>query len=356
MRLKISKNVMLLGGALALGTLCFVGANYYMRNYLTQAESKLAKSYATRKVMVAKVDVPAGGVLSEENLAVRAIPERYLASTALSPDDFDTVSGQKVVVGLKPGDPIDRAVLERADHAAFSTTLAVGERAITFPVDEISSISGMLVPGDIIDLVFTGSGTTANSYRQPRSGDGAVKELVHVRPILQAVPVLATGKTTQKRMISTENGGQREVDVAFSTVTLTVKPQQAEQVLLAQKLGSLTAVLRNPDDKQILAKSVLDEASFKQVADRPAGSRGTGSGRYVEMIVGGLGTPGGSRTLAEQAAENPFAALLGGLGAGAAPRPTMPQPAEPAAGDVRARLGVSPDPVRNVSAPFIPTK
>lgn len=298
MRLKISKNVMLLGGAIALGTLCFIGANYYMRNYLSQAESQLARSYQTRQVMVAKVDVPAGGVLSEDNLAVRAIPERFLASTALGPDELDTVRGQKIVVGLKPGDPIDRAVLERADHAALSTTVAVGERAITFPVDEISSISGMLVPGDIIDLVFTGSGTTSNSYRQARSSDGSLKELVHVRPILQAVPVIATGKTTQKRVVQTEGGQEREVDVAFSTVTLTVTPQQAEQVLLAQRLGSLTAVLRNPDDKRVLARSVLDEATFKQVADRPAGGRSGARGRYIEMIVGGLGTPGGSRSLA----------------------------------------------------------
>jgi pilus assembly protein CpaB len=354
MPIKISKNVMLISGAIVLGTLCFVGANYYMSNYLSQAETRLAGSYKTRKVMVAKVDVPAGGVLSEENLAVRAIPERYVASTSLTPDKLDVVRGQKALVPLKPGDPIDRGSLERADHAALSTTLAVGQRAITFPVDEISSINGMLVPGDIIDLVFTGTGTTANSYRQPRSSNGAPKELMHVRPILQAVPVIATGKTTQKRVVQTQGGGQREVDVAFSTVTLTVTPAQAEQVLLAQKLGALTAVLRNPDDKLVLGKSVLDEASFKQVDDRPA--TGRNGGRYIEMIIGGLGTPGGSRTLAPQLGENPLAALFGaaqGINNGGRAAPSA---AEPAASDVRARLGVAPDPVKPAATPFIPTK
>lgn len=351
MRLKISKNVMLLGGAVVLGMLCFVGANYYMRHYLSQAESKLAGSYQTRKVMVARVDVPAGAVLSEENLAVRSIPERFVSSTALSPDALDTVLGQKVVVGLKPGDPIDQAALERPDHAALSTTVAVGQRAITFPVDEISSISGMLVPGDIIDLVYTGSGTTVNSYRQARASDGTPRELMHVRRILQAVPVIATGKMTQKRMVRSDDGEQREVDVAFTTVTLTVTPGQAEQVLLAQKLGSLTAVLRNPDDKQMLGKSVLDEATFKQVAERPAVGRN--GGRYVEMIIGGLGTPGGDRTRSLEAGENPLAALLGAAGG---TRPAAQQPAEPSAGNVRARLGVAPDPVRTVSAPIFPTK
>lgn len=350
---------MLLGGALALGTLCFVGANYYMSNYLTEAETRLAGSYKTRKVMVVKVDVPAGTVLSEENLAVRSIPERYLASTSLTPDELDMVRGQKAIVALKSGDPIDRAALERADNPALSTTLAVGQRAITFPVDEISSINGMLVPGDIIDLVFTGGGTTANSYRQARAEDGTPKELMHVRPILQAVPVIATGKTTQKRVVQTEGGGQREVNVDFNTVTLTVTPAQAEQVLLAQKLGALTAVLRNPDDKAVLRKAVLDEASFKQVAGRPAGGPG---GRYIEMIIGGLGTPGGSRTLAAQAGDTPvpkqgpLAALLGAAQGSNTGTRAAPSAAEPAASDVRARLGVAPDAARAAPATFTPTK
>ena len=268
--MKLSKNTLLLGGAVGLGVLCFLGANYYINNYLANAETQLAGAYKTRQVMVAAVNVPAGGVLNDSNLAARRIPERYLASTALSPDALDAVRGQKVMVALKPGDPIDRGALERGDRAALSTTVTKGERAITFPVDEISSISGMLVPGDIIDLVFTGNGTTANSYKQAAEPNSVPKELMHVRLILQAVPVMATGKTTQKRVVNTAGGGRQEVDMAFSTVTLTVSPAQAEQVLLAQKLGSLTAVLRNPDDKQILAKSVLDEATFKEVAARPA--------------------------------------------------------------------------------------
>lgn len=342
---------MLLGGAVGLGVLCFLGANYYMNNYLASAETRLAGAYKTREVIVAAVDVPAGGVLNDDNLAARTIPERYLASTALSPDALDSVRGQKVMVALKPGDPIDRGALERGDRAALSTTVAKGERAITFPVDEISSISGMLVPGDIIDLVFTGAGTTANSYKQSAEPNSAPKELMHVRLILQAVPVMATGKTTQKRVVATVGGGQHEVDIAFSTVTLTVTPAQAEQVLLAQKLGSLTAVLRNPDDKQILAKSVLDEATFKEVAARPdAGPDGavSGNGSFIEMIVGGMGAPGGSRSRVAEG-DNTLAALFGAAaGKPAAPAAT---PTQANAGDVRSRLGVVPDPARATAIP-----
>jgi len=343
---------MLLGGAVVLGVLCFVGANYYLRSYLSNAESKLQGSYKTKKVLVVREDVPAGGVVNEDNLAVRTIPERYLASSVLSPDDLDTVSGQKVMVALKPGDPIDRGALESGDRVALSTTVAKGERAITFPVDEISSINGMLVPGDIIDLIYSGSGVTPNSFTLPPESDGSPKQLVHVRMILQAVSVMATGKTTQKRVVRTEGGNEQEVNVDFSTVTLNVTPEQAEQVLIAQKLGSLTAVLRNPDDKTVLSKSLLDESTFKSLGARP---KAGANGRYLEMIVGGVGTPGGMRVRSEEAA-NPLAALLK-AGAPQAPAAPAEKPA-PNAGDVRSRLGITPPPGRTAAAasPFPLTK
>lgn len=340
---------MLLGGAVVLGVLCFVGANYYLRSYLTDAETKLAGAYKTRQVIVAKVEVPAGGTLSAENLAVRTIPERYLASTALEPAALDMVDGQKIMVALKPGDPIDRGALERGDRAALSTTVAKGERAITFPVDEISSMSGMLVPGDIIDLVYTGSGVTANSYKLPLDTDGRPKPLIHVRMILQAVPVMATGKITQKRVVRTEGGGQHEVDVNFSTVTLNVSPPQAEQVLMAQKMGSLTAVLRNPDDKAVLAKTVLDESAFSNIATRPAGNGR--HGRYIEMIIGGNGTPERMQT---EESGGPLAAILRSAMGQQAPKASAPAGAEkpaPSAGDVRSRLGINPSVVSAANTP-----
>jgi pilus assembly protein CpaB len=138
--------------------------------------------------------------------------------------------------------------------------------------------------------------------------------------------------------VCTEGGGQQEVDVHFSTVTLNVTPPQAEQVLMAQKMGSLTAVLRNPDDKALLAKTVLDESMFTNIAARPAA--GSRNGRFIEMIVGGTGTPGGSRVRTEESAGNPLAALL----RSAVNQPVAPVASErptASAGDVRSRLGIN---------------
>ena len=212
------------------------------------------------------------------NVAARTVPSRFVSSNSVQPEDFDSIDGQKLVVALHAGDPIERGQLERPDRPAFSATLASGERAITFPVDEISSISGMLVHGDIIDLMYTGPGITQNSYGARDPGSSGSKDLLHVRPIMQAVPVLATGKTTQKRVIPTDDGGSKEVNVDFTTVTLQVQPNQAEQILIAQKLGTLTAVLRNPTDSKTAGLDPLDETQFKRVS---AGPRSSGPARRL---------------------------------------------------------------------------
>jgi pilus assembly protein CpaB len=335
---RVSPTSLLFGGAIVLGIGFFFGAQHYLRAYLSAAEDKLAGQYAPKRIVVAATDIQAGDAVSTSNVAAREVPSRFVSSNAMSPEDFDSIDGQKIVVALRAGDPIERGQLERPDRPAFSATLASGERAITFAVDEISSISGMLVPGDSIDLLYTGPGITQNSFGGKYGGVSGPKELMHVRPILQAVPVLATGKTTQKRVIPTGDGGSKEVNMDFTTVTLQVLPSQAEEILMAQKLGVLTAVLRNPTDAKTGSLDALDETAFKRVAAAPHANSSVRLTPYVEIITGGMGQ-GAQRTRAALE-ESPLLAVLG-IGQ----RPiAAPAPAPPDAYNAQARMGIS-DPV-----------
>jgi pilus assembly protein CpaB len=332
---RVSPTSLLFGGAIVLGIGFFFGAQHYLRTYLAAAEDKLAGQYAPKRIVVAATDIQAGDAVSSNNVAAREVPSRFVSSNALSPEDFDSIDGQKIVVALRAGDPIERGQLERPDRPAFSATLASGERAITFAVDEISSISGMLVPGDSIDLLYTGPGITQNSFGGKDGGVSGPKELMHVRPILQAVPVLATGKTTQKRVVPTDDGGSKEVNMDFTTVTLQVLPSQAEEILMAQKLGVLTAVLRNPTDAKTASLDPLDETAFKRVAAAPHVNSGVRLTPYVEIITGGMGE-GAQRSRATPE-ESPLLAMLG-IGQ----RPiASPAPAPPDAYNAQARMGIS---------------
>ena len=140
-------------------------------------------------------EVQAGEILTLEHVAQRLVPVKFIPSQALTAASLDTVVGQRVLGAMKPGDPILLGSLENAGFKPFSAELEQGRRAITFPVDEVNSFSGLLAPGDVIDLLYSIESAGAT---------------LSVRPILQQVMVLATGTTTRKQKVRDEAASSRK--------------------------------------------------------------------------------------------------------------------------------------------------
>jgi len=149
------------------------------------------------------------------------------------PDTYDAVDGQPLTVEVQRGEPLMTTYTASRGGEIFAATLKDGRRALTIEVDEISSMSGMLRPGDRIDLMLTA---------KPPGGDGNAKEFTF--PMLSNVEVLATGQA-QKGTASAGEAAAR----AYSHVTLNVTPQDATRVIAAKAGGKLTAVLRAPTDQ-----------------------------------------------------------------------------------------------------------
>jgi pilus assembly protein CpaB len=110
---------------------------------------------------------------------------------------------------------------------------------MTLQVDEINSISGMLDPGDVIDLIVSVD-------RKGRK---------RTLPLLQGVKVMATGQ----RLAEDPASGERR---QFSTVTIDIAPQQAAVLILARETGRITALLRNPGDRDGAAIEASDLAAL----------------------------------------------------------------------------------------------
>ena len=225
--IKLNRTWVVLGIAVAIGTLAALAA----RNYLA---SEMA-AMATRdkgdqiQVVVAKSKMQKGDVLSAAALAVRAVPSDYAHSSALLPEQFDSFDGKVLAYGVKAGEMILWSMLEGKKAASFSSRVEEGRRAITVPVDEINSISGLLEPGDLIDLMVTVS----------------QKDKKLTFPVIQTVRIMATG---QRSVDDPKNGERRQ----YSTVTLDTTPEQAQTVIMAREAGKVTALLRNPNDQQKL--------------------------------------------------------------------------------------------------------
>ena len=206
-----------LTGALAAGALAL---------HLQARERELAAQAHVPMVerIVAARDLPAGTRLVPDLLAVRSFPAQWVGSDTLPAMRHGELEGLVLTTALRAGDAV-LPVHTLRPQSAFSTQLAPGRRAITFPVDQVNSLSGLLQPGDLIDLYV--------------SFDHQRKRLT--APLLQGMLVLATGRETRMA----EAGGE-----GYSTVTLDAGPEDVVKLVAARQGGTLTAILRHPDDAQ----------------------------------------------------------------------------------------------------------
>jgi pilus assembly protein CpaB len=220
----INKTWLSLGVALAIGLLTALGARTFLSRQVEAIEARA--KHDTADIVVAKTEIAAGSKLGRENLAVRKVPVDFAQSGAVRPEDFARIDGKAIAYDVKSGEMIMWSQMESQRAPTFSARLAPGQRAITVVVDEINSISGMLEPGDLIDLMFS---VDQNGQKM-------------VLPLLQSVQVMATGQ----RVVDDLKSGEK---TQFATVTLNATPEQAKDIIIARETGRLTALLRNPNDK-----------------------------------------------------------------------------------------------------------
>lgn len=207
--------------AVAAGLLAAWSARQHLIERAEQIEARSRVPMVQR--LVAAYDLAAGTRLQADHVAIRDLPAAYAASDSLPPARFGEIDGGLLSRPLRQGDPIVAAYVGRAAEA-LSAKLGDGRRAVTIPVDETSALSGMLAPGDLIDLYV--------SFEHRRRRITA--------PLLQGVLVLATGRQAL--------GDDGEGRGAFSSITLDVSPEDAVKLVAARQAGSVTAMLRHPSD------------------------------------------------------------------------------------------------------------
>ena len=261
---KINTNWLLFLAAVALGIGAVYLSNSMLKSRMAELEEEAKRGQETVDVVVAKKDLERGDTLSSEVLAVRKVPKEYVPQAAVRPNQFDTYANQRLASSMKRGEVLVPAYAEGSGASVFSSTLRKGLRALTFEVDAVNSISGMLRPGDRIDLIYTA---------RSASGDREI-----TAPLLSNVSVLATDQTLTKR----DDGTGKER--TFSTITLELSPMDADRVIVAKAAGRLTALLRHPDDGAHNGTVMLSAAQLMGGAQAPADER------VIEYIVGGGGT------------------------------------------------------------------
>jgi len=242
-----SKGIVLL----TLSILLAAGAGWAAYQYLEKMPNR-QRAAETVPVVVASKDLTFGTKLEQEHLNVAQFPKDALPRGAYA--SLDSVLGQTSKVFLVTGEPVLASKLSSVG-GGLSVLVRPSMRAISVEVDQVTGVSGFVLPGDRVDILVT-----------VENAGGA--NVAVTKTVLQNAEVLAAGVTTDEK-------GKRHITT--QTVTLLVDPTGAESVALGLAQGEIHLVLRNPVDTEVVkieamnTRTVLGMAAEKQVTrQRPA--------------------------------------------------------------------------------------
>lgn len=181
-------------------------------------------------ILIAKVDMPAGTFVQPDHLAWQVWPSEKLSDAYLLKDQHkaEDFNGAVVRTGLRAGEPITTGRIVKPNERGFmAAVLNPGTRAVSVRVDETTGISGLVFPGDRVDVILTQTIATDDA------GRGKTKRASET--ILTDIRVLAVDQRTDDI--------KAEAKVA-KTATLEVTPKQAEKIALIADMGKISLSLR----------------------------------------------------------------------------------------------------------------
>lgn len=209
------------------------------------------------QVLVATRALPVGTILDPTALKFQPWPKELIENAYFQKDgtDLQSLVGTVVRNPITAGQPVTQGMLVKpGDRGFLAAALGPGMRAVTVPVSATTSVAGFVFPGDRIDLVLTSTVT----------GGGDGPPLKASETIMRNLRVLATDQRTDHQV--GEDG--KTVVQAYSTVTVEATPKIAEQIAVAQTLGSLSLSLRSIADNQ----GELEQAIASGDVKVPAGT------------------------------------------------------------------------------------
>lgn len=197
-------------------------------------------------VVKAARSIPAGTPLTPDVITTELVPEKFLPPNPIMKKDIDIYISTPLAVNVQEGAMIltsDFAVAEISRD--LSSKIPAGERAMSVPVDAISGISGLLTPGDRVDVLGTFPVTDKDELVPDAQGQDSVGFVTMT--LLQNVTLLAVG-----RQLS--NVGQSDNrEGIYNTVTMSLTVAESELLTIAQTRGKLMLLLRNREDVDVAA-------------------------------------------------------------------------------------------------------
>jgi len=224
-----SKSILMM--AIMLGVIAAFAGYLGLKALARQVVKNTSKEFVP--VVVTATDLTFGTKLDRTQLRVARYPKESVPQGAYS--DVDSVAGQTTKIFLTAREPITDTKLS-SRGGGLSMLVRPGLRATSLEVNQVSGVSGFVLPGDRVDVLCT---------VDERGGVGNAT----TRTILQNAEVLASGQKTKQ---------EDNKPITVQAVTILVDPVGAEKLALGLHEGKVHLVLRNPEDSDTLKVAGLD--------------------------------------------------------------------------------------------------
>ncbi len=212
---------LLVAAVLALGT------GYLTLSYLNsmRAHAPVAQ-VELRSIVVADHDIPARATVTAAMLR-----RTQRAADQVEPDAIDDdrrAVGSLALIAIPAGATITASKIGRPVDIGLTPRLKPGMRAISIAIDKVKGVSGLIEPGDRVDVISI----------PPRN-----HEAPQAFTILRGVIVLALGST-----LETPGATPPPDSGSLTTITLGVTPDQANLLTMADTATTLRLALRPPSE------------------------------------------------------------------------------------------------------------
>lgn len=268
-----TKSIVLLIVALGCGLVAMLGVQQVMSG----PKAPEMKNPDTIKVLVASKEIEAFSMLDDENTEFKEMFKKDAPKGAITKREQYAESRLRYYAAA--GDVIQLSKLTDKNYAP-SQEIDPGMRVVTVKVNATKTHSGLIRPGDHVDVVLT--------YKINRPGQVDRQRTV---TILRDVAVFSID---DKRQTNSKEADGSELKA--KNISLTVTPQHGNLLMLAANRGTLTLALRRANereqDKGPLKVTSFDDSIFDNLdtaadANRIGARTRHGKGGFGQFLSGG---------------------------------------------------------------------
>ena len=202
-----------------------------------------------KEIMIANTIINTGdaiaGSVVYEKWPTSSLRNGFYLKDQITSEQLKSLIARRII---NVGEPIAKnSVVDRKDHGVLSALLNEGMRAVSLSLDQNSGMSGLLNPGDIVDVIVALNSTGKEKENEDLN-----------RTILCGVRVLALDQHLSSS-VEVLNKKASEAIQAPKSVTLEVTPRQASALASAVKMGTISLSLHSIND----GKTTCVESSLK---------------------------------------------------------------------------------------------